>query len=259
MTNAQNIASNKKTETLTTSEEFMFKARRMPDFSKSSRPQTPTNTPKLTEAHSPKLHGGQRASSAPARRQKISHEEMERRKRIEASAWKQKIRQKPELTCPVDVKLKTEERGKASQQALHDRIRRQMEEEKRASEVHATPLNEKILKKSFTVSASQKELTEFSEFKLKTDDRHNRHVDATIKSMEEMQENFRKSAEFHARPLPSSTHKPGFAPKPSDKEPVTPQNVHLQSEQRSLQRKSFDAAVKKSKEEEKELMEKKKG
>jgi hypothetical protein len=234
-------------------ERTTFKARVMPDFSKASRPRTPSNTPKLTEAHSPKLHGGQRASSAPARRQKPSHEEEEKRRRAEANAWKLKIKQRQELTNPVDVQLKTSERGNAAQMALQDRIKRQMMEEKRAAEVHATPFNEKIFRKSFEVTTSQKELTEFQEFHLKTDLRHN---ESAIKSMEKMQESLKNKPEFHARPCPATTYEAGFKPTPSEKEPVTPMNVHLSSEQRSIQRKSFDDAVNKLKQEEKENKEK---
>mmetsp|Transcript_8447 Transcript_8447/g.15917 ORF Transcript_8447/g.15917 Transcript_8447/m.15917 type:complete len:756 (-) Transcript_8447:231-2498(-) len=226
-----------------------FKAREMPDFSKVSRPRTPTTKPKLTETNSPKLHGGVRSSSAPARRQKPSHEEVEKKRREDANAWKKNIKKRQELTNPVDVKLRTTERGSASQSALQDRIKRQMLEEKKATEVHATPFNEKIFKKGFSVSTSQKELTEFKEFHLHTDDRHN---EAAMKSMEKMQEALKNKSEFHARPCPSTTFEPGFKPTPSEKEPVTPMNVHLKSEQRSLQRKSFDDAVTKSKQEEKD-------
>jgi hypothetical protein len=236
-------------------EHTSFKALEMPDFSKAaSRPHSPCHaSPKLTEAHSPKLHGGQRSSSAPARRQKMSHEEAEKKKLAEANAWRLKIKQKMELTNPVDMKLKSSERGNASEQALRERIKRQMQEEKKATEVHATPFNEKIFKKSFSVSTSQKELTEFSEFKLQTDERHQL---ATIKSMENMQDNLKNKAEFHARPVPASLHQPGFKPSPSEKEPVTPLNIHLSSERRSLQRQSFDAAVSKAKEDEKDRKDK---
>ena len=236
-----------------------FKALEMPDFSKpAARSCTPTNRPKPTEATSPKLSGGQRSSSAPARRQKPSHDENEKKKRAEANAWRAKIKQKQELTNPVDMHLKTADRGKASRQALEDRVKRQMLEEKQATVVHATPLNEKILRKSFAVSTSQKELTEFSEFKFQTDERHSSHQEATVKSMENMQLNIKNMSEFHARPVPASTHKPGFKPTPSGKEPVTPQCVHLSSEERSLQRKSFDATVSKNKQMEEELKDKRK-
>lgn len=248
-----------KSESTQSNEKSCFKALAMPDFSKTStRPRTPCNRPKLTEAHSPKLSGGQRSSSAPARRQKPPHEEVEKRKLMEANEWKQKLKEKPHLTCPIDVHLKTTERGNASQQSLHERIHRQMLEEKKATEVHATPFNEKIFKNAFSVSASQKNLTEFSEFKLKTDERHSQYHEATMKSMEKMQQDVKKMAEFHARPLPSTTHHPGFTPAHSEKEPVTPRNIHLNSEQRAQQRKCFDAAVYKARQDEKDLREQQK-
>jgi hypothetical protein len=239
------------------SDSVSFKALQMPDFSKPDAPSRKNyQPPKLTEAHSPQLSGGKRSSSAPARRQRPSHEESEKVRRDASNAWKLKNKQKSELTNPTDFNFKTTDRGNASKQAFQDKINRQILEEKAASEVHATPFNEKIFKKSFAVSTSQKELTEFSEFKLLSEERHK---EAAIKSMEAAQmELVKNKVEFHARPVPSSTYELKFQTKPSDKEPVTPMNTSFSTDQRSLQRRAFDASVTKSKEEEKNLQEKQK-
>lgn len=220
-----------------------FKARPMPSFSSDPRATIRRGESKVTEAHSPKLHGGARASSAPARRQRPSHAEAEQRRKAEAEKWKELCRSKLSLTEPEGFQLMTSERGYASEGAMKARMQKQLEDEKKMTEVHARPFPEKIFKEAFVPEIVDKPLTEVEEFHLATNDRH---IKALERMKEVMKENQVQPAQFHAKPVPKSTYQPTMKIEPSDRVPLMPKSINLHSDQRAIQRKEFDSSIAKA-------------
>jgi hypothetical protein len=165
------------------------------------------------------------------------------------------------LTETVEFHFRCDSRGEAASEALKRRIEREMEEEKKAREVKANPFPEKIFTKQFTVTHSEKKLTEIDEFQLQSIDRHNETVEK-IKQHEKQNELERKKeATFHAKPLPKTTFETKFEIQHPEREPLKAQNVNLAIDQRALKRKEFDdyiAQQQKLKEQEKLEKERKK-
>jgi hypothetical protein len=220
-----------------------FKARPMPSFTSDPRASIRRGDSKVTEAHSPKLSGGARASSAPARRQRLSHAEAEQKRKVEAQKWKELAKRQLSLTEPEGFQLQTTQRGYASEGAMKARLQKQMEDEKKMSEVHARPFPEKIFKQAFVPEIAEKPLTEVEEFHLATTERH---MKALEKMQEAMKENQVHVSQFHAKPVPQSTYKPTMKVEPSNRVPLQPQSVNLHSNQRAAQRKEFDSSIAKA-------------
>jgi hypothetical protein len=221
-----------------------FKARPMPSFEEDPRKVVRRCESKLTEAHSPKLHGPMRASSAPARRQRMSHQDVEKKKKEAALKAQAESKQRLKLTEPEEFELQTSRRGLAARAALEARIRREQEEEKAKSELHARPFPEKVFKEMFIPAPSSKPLTEIEEFHLATDDRYLKSL--TSSSHHHPQENDAENhglSVFHARPVPKSTYQPSFSVEPSPREPLIPKDINLSTSLRAIQRKSFDETV----------------
>jgi hypothetical protein len=214
-----------------------FKARPMPSFEEDPRKVIRRCESKVTEAHSPKLHGSMRASSAPVRRQRMSHQEVEKKKKEEALLKVQESKQPLKLTEPEEFDLRTSRRGLAARAALEAKLHREREEEKLKSELHARPFPEKIFKEMFIPAPSTKPLTEIEEFHLATDERSSHHPP----SQENNSENH--ATVFHARPVPKSTYQPSFSVEPSPREPLIPKDINLSTSLRAMQRKSFDDSV----------------
>ena len=221
-----------------------FKARPMPSFSSDPRSHIRRGTSKVTEAHSPKLNGGTRASSAPARRQRPSHVEEENRRRQEAERWKEVVKRQLHLTEPDEFHLRTEQRGLVAESALNARIQKQLEDERAQAAIHARPFPEQIFKKAYVPKpAEERPLTEVEAFHLATEDRH---IKALAKMQEIMKENQAPAHEFHAMPVPKSLYKPSMTVEPSPRVPLTPKEVNLRSDARAEQRRSFDENVMKA-------------
>lgn len=220
-------------------EEFHFKARKMPSFEEDPRANIHHEV-KVTEAHSPKLHGSTRASSAPARRQRLPHQIVEKMKKDAIEKAKKESKQPLKLTEPEGFELLTSKRGLAAKAALEARINREKEQEKAQNEIHARPFPEKIFKETFYPAPSTKPLTEIEEFHLATEERI---LKSSLHRTEDSQSKENTENNFHARPVPKSTYQPTFSVEPSHREPLIPKDVNLQSSLRAIQRKSFDDTV----------------
>jgi hypothetical protein len=222
-------------------ESFAFKAIPMPDFS--TRPASPSKNNsnfKPTVATSPKLNGGRRASSAPAHRQRPHHAEVEKQKAEELERLRKAGPVQHRVTETKEFRLISDARGNAYRASLSQRIKAQHEAEDTARNIKATPIPEK-LNRPFHVKHSQKELTNFKEFHLKSTDRHEiseQKLQAELKAEEE-----KLKQEFKALPLPKTTYKPGFELSFDDHALVVPIKVHLESETRAAKRKEFDEKV----------------
>jgi hypothetical protein len=218
-----------------------FKARPMPSFDIPKQQMTRRGS-KVTEPHSPKLHGPTRASSAPARRQRPNHQLVEKMKQEELLKYQIQNKKHLKLTEPEEFDFQTSRRGLVAKAALDAKLAREKEEERMRSEIHARPFPEKIFKESFILYPSTKPLTEIEEFHLATDDRCTA-TGGTIIHQENL-ENI-----FHARPLPKTTYQSYFTVEPSYREPLIPKDINLQSSLRAIHRKSFDEIVSQHQEE----------
>jgi hypothetical protein len=218
-----------------------FKALPMPDFS--SAPQTVGRVHEVapvTRPVSPKLSGTQRASSAPARRQRPHHDEVKRLKEEQEAAERERSKRHLSLTEPEAFNFRTEERGKAFQAVLEHRIRQEQEEERRQREFKAQPVM-KAIEKPFVPEVHKNELTEFQEFHLATDSRHEASEARLRAQLEREKRQLEEKSKFHARPVPKSVESgKGFVPQLEDKEPTKPLNVVLQSEERAEKRRRFE-------------------
>jgi targeting protein for Xklp2 len=219
----------------------VFKALPMPDFSAAPvAVGTVHEVAPVTRPVSPKLSGTQRASSAPARRQRPHHDDVKRMKEEQEAAERERSKRHLSLTEPEAFNFRTEERGKAFQAVLEHRIRQEQEEERRQREFKAQPVM-KAIDKPFVPESHKRELTEFQEFHLVTDARHE-ISEASIRAQQEREkQQLEEQSKFHARPVPKSIESgKGFVPRLEEKEPTKPLNVVLQSEERAEKRRRFE-------------------
>lgn len=222
-------------------EKFTFKARPVPDFTAHpSSPNKHASTFKPTVALSPKLGGERRASSAPSHRQRPHHSVVEKEKMEKERAARSSVSHR-HITEPKAFHFVSDARGSAYRQSLAERLNAEREAEAAARVVKAKPVPTEILNKPFHVKPSEKELTNFSEFHLRTDDRH--EVSEQKFQAELAAEEERLHKEFKAIPVPKTTYKPGFELEFDDQHLVVPINVHLESEARASKRKEFDEKV----------------
>lgn len=232
-----------------------FKALPLPDFIREPSKQAPT--PRLnfqpTIPVSPKLHGGERASSAPARRQRPHHKEVEQKKQEEAEAWRKCTKDFQKLTTPEEFHLHTSERGAAYQQVMQEYLRQEKELERERAKVKALPLPD--LSKTFQPKPSDRTSTAPQPFELKS---VALHEEAEIRhQMQKEKEESQESASFKARPLPKSTYEPKVveATRDENRAPVVPQNVQLASDLRAEKRHQFDEQLAQKQIEQKKLEE----
>eukprot|EP01039_Chlorochromonas_danica_P004620 gene4620-5063_t len=232
-----------------------FKALPLPDFIREPSRQAPT--PRLnfqpTIPVSPKLHGGERASSAPARRQRPHHKEVEQKKQEEAEAWRKCTKDFQKLTTPEEFHLHTSERGANYQQMMQEYLRQEEEMERERAKVKALPLPD--LSKTFQPKPSDRSSTAPQPFELMSVALHEeaeaRH------QMQKEKEGSQESASFKARPLPKSTYEPKVveAARDENRAPVVPQNVQLASDLRAEKRHQFDEQLVQKQSEQKKLVE----
>lgn len=225
-------------------ESFQFKARPLPDFIREPPKQPPTPSAKTsfkpTVPVSPKLHGGERAASAPARRQKPHHTELEKKKQEESEAWKRVKKDLTKLTMPEEFHLSTSERGAAYQAMMQEYQRQEEELLREQAKVKALPMPS--LDKVFVPKPSNKPTTAPQPFELKS---VALHEEAEVRIQMELQkEAEQQKSAFKARPVPKAVLEP---PTPvvdrENRAPTVPINVTLTSDLRAEKRKQFDAAV----------------
>ena len=144
------------------------------------------------------------------------------------------------ITEPKEFHLESDTRGLAHRAALEERLRSEREAEEQARHIKAMPVPESI-NRPFQVKPSNRELTDFEAFQLRSLDRHET---AEQRFKEELRiEEERLKAEFKALPLPKSTYPPDFVVEVDDRSLVTPMEVKLESEIRAAKRREFDAMV----------------
>jgi targeting protein for Xklp2 len=217
-----------------------FKALPMPDFSKAAPLVHVQHVLPVTRPISPKLSCGQRASSAPARRQRPHHDEVKRMKEQQEAEEREQRRRHLSLTEPQAFNFRTEERGKAFQAALELRIRQEQEEERRQRDFKAQPVM-KAVEKPFVPEPCKQELTDFQEFHLATDSRHEASEARLRAQLEREKQQLEEESKFHARPVPKSIEAgKGFVPHLEEKEPTKPLKIALQSDERAEKRRLFE-------------------
>ena len=195
--------------------------------------------PKITMPMSPKLHGGARASSAPARRQRPNHTEVERQKQIAAFAERHVKSSPPKLTQPKEFALKTSERFNLQKSLQEQRLKQEAENEKKCRDFVAKPAPAStIAPRAVTCPVTERKVTQVEEFNLRSALRHEFEVkrQQAILCREEMAA--KEQATFKAKPAPGFDRivVPERAPAPL----VQPKEVKLESELRAAKRKDFD-------------------
>lgn len=198
----------------------------------SSRPFTSNVQKGPTVPISPKLNvaRGQRASSAPARRQNQKYEKPKDVPNYSSP---------PKLTKPTPFHLATESRGGHYRASLEEQVLRLKLEEEKQREIHVAPVPK--FNHPFQPKHTEKKPTRPEEFQLQSVARHEQSVQKfeTDIILEES-----KKSEFHARPIPSSVLNPTFKiEKDENHVPLVPKDVTFESEKRAAKRKEFDNSV----------------
>ena len=244
-------------------EEFEFKARPMPNFSSSSSDHqnisssSPRKTPAvavLTVPVSPKLSGGRRASSAPARRQRLSHREVAQQKENEQRKIQQFLNQPPRTkpTAPKEFALITNRRGQQHRMMLQSKLKAELLAQKKAQKIHANPVPTAILERPAPLPVVPiKEATAPQPFQLRSEALHEeaQRTQRQVQCMEEEQK--RREVSFKAKPLPRTTfEEPDISinkgkenEKEHHREPIKPLQVVLESDLRAQRRKEFDQSI----------------
>jgi hypothetical protein len=225
--------------------EHLFKALPLPAFIKEPVKQLATPPSKKnfkpTLPKSPKLNGGDRASSAPARRQKPHHSELEKQRRNEATAWKKQSKEAARgVTEPEEFHLLTAERGAAYQSIMEEYMRQEEELAKEQTKLKAQPMPD--LSKAFQPKILHKPVTEPTPFRLKSVALHEESSVKQQMQQERDQEQNRRSTGFKARALPKSTfeQQPANMINHENRAPVIPLNIALNSDLRAEKRHAFD-------------------
>jgi hypothetical protein len=154
-------------------EQHSFRALPLPQFSpRPISPRPPESNKPLTVPVSPKLHGKDRASSAPAHRQKPHHAEVERKRVEELEAYKATFhalnhQAPPKVTQPREFHFRTSLR---SQSRLAQESEQQREAEQQLREFKARPVPK--FQSAPKVATSAKPRTEIKEFSLRSTKRH---------------------------------------------------------------------------------------
>ena len=194
-----------------------------------------------TDAHSPKLHGGRRASSAPTHRQRPHHSQVELEKHQQQKQLQQGLSQPLKVTQPVPFELQTSGRGALYQQQLLEQLQREEAELAALREQRAHPVPDYAQQASVGLNphAQSRPLTEPQPFHLQSEGRHSA---AQAQFQQQIDQLKKEHQEFHARPLPHSTYEPQQVVHKSSqaKELLLPANVELESERRARMRKEFD-------------------
>lgn len=239
--------------------ESAFKARPVPVTLKEPAPLPPKREVSLTLPMSPKMHGGERASSAPARRQKPHHAQQEAERQQREQAQLQAAAQKPRgVTQPQEFSLLTASRGAHYQAMLEEKVQREQEQLQAylgAMQSQQRIASTKLMRRALqTVDVPAKpaprDATVPQPFQLSSVGKHEeaRERLRAKKQLEDAQRVQQASA-FKAKPVPKTLfedtenvlqhNRQHVAPH----EPVQPQKVVLESDLRAEKRRQFDAQV----------------
>lgn len=91
------------------------------------------------------------------------------------------------------------------------------------------------------VTAHKIPSTEMKPFKLRSEHRHSEVQEELNKKVNAMETELQKNAQFHARPVPSTTYKPNaIIVDNTERDLVIPMAVTLESDKRALKRQEFD-------------------
>lgn len=239
--------------------ESTFKARPVPVTLKEPAPLPPKREVSLTLPSSPKLHGRERASSAPARRQKPHHAQQEAERQQREQAQLQAAAQKPRgLTQPQEFSLLTASRGAHYQAMLEEKVQReqaQLQAYLGAMQSQQRIASTKLMRRALqTVDVPAKpaprDATVPQPFQLSSVSKHEeaRERLRAKKQLEDAQRAQQASA-FKAKPVPKTLfedtenvlqHNRQHA---APHEPVQPQKIVLESDLRAEKRRQFDAQV----------------
>lgn len=171
-----------------------FKALPLPSFpNRPISPRPPETKKPLTRPVSPKLHGQDRASSAPACRQKPHHSEIEKIRQQELEAYKHEMtalsRQEPlKMTQPKEFHFRTQERTR-SQRSTRESMDVSVDSFKAKPAPKFGPAPKP--------TPSKKPLTEIQEFSLRSVSRHNYAKSAFEKKAEEIRHEESKLSTFN--------------------------------------------------------------
>lgn len=145
-----------------------------------------------------------------------------------------------EPTQPAPFNLKTEQRGKAHQQAFKTKLQAQEQEQRAAHQVKASMLPVSTEMPIFPPKPLVKGLTMPEPFQLQSEMRHQAYVATFQEELEELEQQRRAEAEFKAKPCriagPFKVHE-------SDKELTVPATPQLSTKPRAMARTLFDMAV----------------
>lgn len=218
-----------------------FIALPMPDFSSTSSLPPPPPVQRLTVPQSPKLANGKvRAASAPPARQMPHHSvaEQMRAKHLNEATTRIGAKSSPlRHTDPRSPNLATSERGRVYKAQFEEQIRKEEEERVKAREVQAQPVPI-FTKPMVAKSTTLKPVTQFDEFKLRSQIRHEHYDSKFQEKLKTEEAEFQR--EFHALPLPKTTFAADFSVvldginKVSS---IAPQAVSLETDVRATRRK----------------------
>lgn len=218
-----------------------FKARPMPmNMKQPPKPLPVADFKKLTQPESPKLHGNERASSAPARRQKPHHAQVEEERRKRMEEEKKFCDKRLTLTEPQEFDLKTTHRSAHYQAVIEEQLEKEKEEERLQREIKALPMPD--LTQTFKTQKSDKQVTNPEPFLLESVARHEESQAMLQQSVEQA---LQHKTSFKAKPLPKTTYEPDFSVVIDENRPphVVPVNVQLESDVRAMKRKEFNESI----------------
>jgi hypothetical protein len=226
-------------------EHFEFKARPLPSTLK--QPEKLATPPskahfRPTIAQSPKLHCLERASAAPARRQRPHHAVVEQEKKIAESA--RKASSAPlKLTQPKEFNLETSTRGEFHKQHLEEQLERERREV--MSVFKAQPMPD--LHKAFHPKVEHKDPTIPQPFHLHSIQLHEESLQEFAREVEE--ERKKTNSTFKAKPVPKTLFeaKQPLANAENKAHPTIPLPVNLESEVRAKKRQEFEEQIIKKK------------
>jgi hypothetical protein len=228
-----------------------FKAAPMPDFETCAAAAAPHSSRPLTVGLSPKLSGGPRSSSAPARRQRPHHGEVERERKQRKAAEVLRSRRPMMLTDPQGFHLSTSDRGKMSQAMLAQRMEEEKAEEQKRRNFKAKALDFQAKDRNFVPQPSTKELTDFNEFHLESD--RLRAVAASKMAREEETRLAEENAKtnFRARSVPKAVVnlKAAFKVHKDEKPTTRPVTMCMATDERAKKRHEFQKEMNRKKQE----------
>lgn len=145
------------------------------------------------------------------------------------------------ITEPEPFSFPGETYHEQAQGRIEDLRRRKEEEETQSRQFVAAPMPNLETGPAFVTKHSDKALTEFKEFDMRESDLFHakKREWAERKATQDFHE-AQEQREFHARPLPESTFVPAMVPKPSDREPVVPDDVEAYDPPRAAERRAYD-------------------